>query len=305
VTDYQKIIDLFIFNLKTKNFILMKKLLAPLSILAVLAFSTVSNAQIEMPQPSPGASLTQKVGMTEIKIEYSRPAIKGRKIMGEIVPFGDIWRTGANSPTKFTTSDSITVGGKGLAKGTYVVLTRPGKDSWEIIFNKNPAASASNYTPEIQKDDVAKVMVKPVTIPMSIESFTFSVGNVTSNSANIEMMWENTYVAVPFTNDVDGKVMAQIKQKLDGPTQNEYFAMSQYYFDNGKDLKESLEFANKAVAKGERFWMLRHKSLVQAKMGDKAGAIVTAKRSMELAKTEKNMDYVRMNEKSIAEWTKM
>jgi Protein of unknown function (DUF2911) len=283
----------------------MKKLFAPLSILAVLAFVTVSNAQIEMPQPSPGASLTQKVGMAEIKIEYSRPSMKGRKIMGEIVPFGDIWRTGANSPTKFTTSDSITIGGKGLAKGTYVVLTRPGKDSWEVIFNKNPAASAFNYTPEIQKDDVVKVMGKPMTLPMSIENFTFNIGNITANSANIEMMWENTYVTVPFTNDVDGKVMAQIKSKLDGPSQAEYFAMSQYYFDNGKGNAEALDFVNKAVAKGERFWMLRHKSLVQAKMGDKAGAIATAKRSLELAKTEKNMDYVRMNEKSIAEWTKM
>jgi hypothetical protein len=283
----------------------MKKLFAPLSILAILAFVTVSNAQIEMPQPSPAATLTQKVGMAEIKIEYSRPSMKGRKIMGEIVPFGDIWRTGANSPTKFTTSDSITIGGKGLAKGTYVVITRPGKDSWEVIFNKNPAASAFNYTPEIQKDDVVKVMGKPMTLPMSIENFTFNIGNITANSANIEMMWENTYVTVPFTNDVDGKVMAQIKSKLDGPSQNEYFAMSQYYFDNGKGNAEALDFVNKAVAKGERFWMLRHKSLVQAKMGDKAGAIATAKRSMELAKTEKNMDYVRMNEKSIAEWTKM
>ena len=283
----------------------MKKLFAPLSILAILAFVTVSNAQIEMPQPSPGASLTQKVGMAEIKIEYSRPSMKGRKIMGEVVPFGDIWRTGANSATKFTTSDSITIAGKGLAKGTYVVMTRPGKDSWEVIFNKNPAASASNYTPEIQKDDVVKVMGKPMTLPMSIENFTFNIGNITANSANIEMMWENTYVTVPFTNDVEGKVMAQIKAKLDGPSQNDYYAMSQFYFDNGKGNAEALDFVNKAVAKGERFWMLRHKSLVQAKMGDKAGAIATAKRSMELAKNEKNMDYVRMNEKSIAEWTKM
>jgi Protein of unknown function (DUF2911) len=283
----------------------MKKLFAPLSIVALLALASVSNAQIEMPQPSPGATLTQKVGMAEIKIEYSRPSMKGRKIMGEIVPFGDIWRTGANSPTKFTTSDSITIGGKGLAKGSYVVLTRPGKDSWEVIFNKNPAASAFNYTPEIQKDDVVKVMGKPMTLPMSIENFTMGVGNITSNSANIEMMWENTYVTIPFTNDVDGKVMAQIKSKLDGPSQGEYFAMSQYYFENGKGNAEALDFVNKAVAKGERFWMLRHKSLVQAKMGDKAGAIASAKRSLELAKTEKNMDYVRMNEKSIAEWTKM
>ncbi len=281
----------------------MKKILSPLSIAAFLLLSYMGQAQIDMPAPSPGSTVTQKVGMTEIKIEYSRPSMKGRKIFGgDVVPFGALWRTGANSATKITTTDSITIMGKGLAKGSYVLMTKPGKDSWEIIFNKNPAVSVFDYKPE---DDVVKVMVKPMANSMTVESFTMGVANVTSNSADIEIAWENTVVRIPFTNDVDGKVMAQIKQKLDGPTQNEYFTMSQYYFDSGKDLKMALEFANKAIAKGERFWMLRHKSLVQAKLGDKKGAIESATKSLALAKEAKNDDYVRMNEKSIAEWTKM
>ena len=281
----------------------MKKILSPLSIAAFLLLSFNSQAQIETPAPSPGSTVTQKVGMTEIKIEYSRPSMKGRKIFGgDVVPFGELWRTGANSATKITTSDSITIMGKGLAKGSYVLLTKPGKDSWEIIFNKNPAVSVFDYKPA---DDVLKVMVKPMANSMTVESFTMGVANVTNNSADIEIAWENTVVRIPFTNDVDSKVMAQIKQKLDGPTQNEYFTMSQYYFDSGKDLKMSLEFANKAIAKGERFWMLRHKSLVQAKLGDKKGALESATKSLALAKEAKNDDYVRMNEKSIAEWTKM
>ena len=280
----------------------MKKILSPLSIAAFLLLSFNSQAQIETPAPSPGSTVTQKVGMTEIKIEYSRPAMKGRKIFGgDVVPFGEMWRTGANSATKITTSDSITIMGKGLAKGTYVLLTKPGKDSWEIIFNKNPAVSVFDYKPE---SDVLKVMVKPMANSMTVESFTMGVANITNNSADIEIAWENTVVRSPFTNDVDGKVMAQIKQKLDGPTQNDYFAMSQYYFESGKDLKESLDFANKAIAKGERFWMLRHKSLVQAKLGDKKGAIESASRSLALAKEAKNNDYIRMNEKSIIEWSK-
>ena len=281
----------------------MKKILSPLSIAAFLLLSYTGQAQIDMPAPSPASTVTQKVGMTEIKIEYSRPSMKGRKIFGgDVVPFGALWRTGANSATKITTTDSITIMGKGLAKGTYVLLTKPGKDSWEIIFNKNPAVSVFDYKPE---SDVLKVMVKPMANSMTVESFTMGVANITNNSADIEIAWENTVVRIPFTNDVDGKVMAQIKQKLDGPTQNDYFAMSQYYFESGKDLKMSLEFANKAIAKGERFWMLRHKSLVQAKLGDKKGAIESATKSLALAKEAKNDDYVRMNEKSIAEWTKM
>lgn len=280
----------------------MKKFLTPLSIGAFLLLSYTSQAQLETPAPSPASTVTQKVGMTEIKIEYSRPAMKGRKIFGaDVVPFGDLWRTGANGATKITTTDSITVAGKGLAKGSYVLMTKPGKDSWEIIFNKNPAVSVFNYKPE---DDVLKVNVKPINNPLTVESFTMGVSNITNTSADIEIAWENTVVRIPFTNDVDSKVMAQIKQKLDGPSQNDYFAMSQYYMEAGKDLNEALKFVNNAIAKGERFWMLRHKSLVQAKLGDKKGAIESAKRSLELAKEAKNNDYVRMNEKSIAEWSK-
>jgi hypothetical protein len=281
----------------------MKKLLTPLSIVLLLMLGNVANAQLETPQPSPAATFTQKVGLADIKVEYSRPAMKGRKIMGNVVPHnGELYRLGANSATKFTTSDSLTIMGKGLPKGSYVMMARPNKDSWEIIFNKNPSVSASNYKAE---DDVVKVSVKPQTNPMTVQSFTMGIGNITNTSADIEISWENTFVAVPFTTDVDSKVMAQIKQKLDGPTQNEYFAMSQYYMDNGKDLNQALDFVNKAVAKGERFWMLRHKSLVQAKLGDKVGALTSAKRSLELAKEAKNNDYIRMNEESIKEWTKM
>ncbi len=281
----------------------MKKFFTALSVSACLLLSSTTQAQIETPAPSPGSTVTQKVGMTEIKIEYSRPSMKGRKIFGgDVVPFGDLWRTGANSATKITTTDSITIMGKGLAKGSYVLLTKPGKDSWEIIFNKNPAVSVFSYKPE---DDVLKVMVKPINNPLTVESFTMGVSNITNTSADIEIAWENTVVRVPFTNDVDSKVMAQIKQKLEGPTGGDYFAMSQYYFETGKDLKQALDFVNKAIDKGERFWILRHKSLVQAKLGDKAGAIATAKRSLELAKEAKNNDYIRMNEKSIAEWSKM
>jgi Protein of unknown function (DUF2911) len=281
----------------------MKKFFTALTVGAFLLLTSTTQAQIETPAPSPASTITQKVGMTEIKIEYSRPAMKGRKIFGgDVVPFGDLWRTGANSATKITTTDSITIMGKGLAKGTYVLMTKPGKDSWEVIFNKNPSVSVFNYKPE---DDVVKVTVKAINNPLTVESFTMGVSNITGTGADIEIAWENTVVRIPFTNDVDSKVMAQIKQKLDGPTGNDYFAMSQYYFDNGKDLKQALDFVNKAIDKGERFWILRHKSLVQAKLGDKAGAIATAKRSLELAKEAKNNDYVRMNEKSIAEWTKM
>lgn len=280
----------------------MKNFFKPLSIAALVALSFTTNAQITTPQPSPGASLTQNVGLTEIKVEYSRPSLKGRTAFGGIVPFGDIWRTGANSATKFTTTDSITVAGKGLAKGTYVLLTRPGQSEWEIIFNKNPTASQFGFKEE---DNVLKVKVPSQELPFKVESFTMMIGDITNTSASFDIIWDNTIVRVPFTNDVDAKVMAQIKQKLDGPTQNDYYAMSTYYFEAGKDSKQALEFVNKALEKGKpQFWMLRHKSLVQAKIGDKKGAIASANQSLALAKEAKNNDYIRMNEASIKEWSK-
>jgi hypothetical protein len=224
--------------------------------------------------------------------------------MGEIVPFGTMWRTGANSPTKFTTTDSLTVMGKGLPKGTYVIMTKPGKDAWEVMFNKNPKANATDETALFPADNVVSISVPSMKTGMMVETFTMGIGNITNTAASLDIAWENTMISIPFTNDIDAKIMAQIKQKLDGPTQSDYFAMSQYYFDSGKELAKSLEFADKALAKGERFWMLRHKSLVQAKMGDKKGAIETAKKSLAAAQEAKNGDYVRMNEKSIAEWSK-
>jgi Protein of unknown function (DUF2911) len=282
----------------------MKNVLGPLSIAAFLAFTTVATAQITMPAPSTTAQVKQPVGMTEITLDYSRPSAKGRKIMGEIVPFGAMWRTGANQPTKFTTTDSITVGGKGLAKGTYVIMTKPGKDAWEVMFNKNPKANATDDKALFPEDNVVSISVPAMKTGMMVETFTMGINNITNTSATLDIMWENTAVSVPFTNDIDSKIMAQIKQKLDGPTQGDYYAMSQYYFDSGKETAKALEFVDKALAKGERFWMLRHKSLVLAKMGDKKGAIETAKKSLAAATEAKNMDYVRMNEKSIAEWMK-
>ena len=280
----------------------MKNFFRPLSMAALLVLSFTINAQITTPQPSPGASFTQNVGLTEIKVEYSRPSMKGRKIFGGVVPFGELYRLGANSATKFTTTDSITIAGKGLAKGTYVMMAKPGASEWEIIFNKNPAVSVFNYKPE---DDVLSVKVPSQQLPFAIESFTIMVGDITNTTASLDILWENTIVRVPFTNDVDSKVMAQIKQKLDGPTQNDYYAMSTYYFETGKDLKQALDFNNKALEKGEpRFWMLRHKSLIQAKMGDKKSAIASAQKSLALAKEAKNNDYIRMNEASIKEWSK-
>jgi Protein of unknown function (DUF2911) len=259
-------------------------------------------AQINLPAPSPSASFSQKFGLTEIKMEYSRPSVSARKIFGNVVTFGKIWRMGANDATKFTTTDSITVAGKGLSKGTYIVLAIPNKDEWSIVFNNNLAVSYENYKPEF---NVLEVKVKAEKAVQFVESFTIQSTNLSKTGCDLELTWENTLVRIPLANEVHSKIMAQIKQKMAGTTQSEYQAAARYYMENDIDLKTALEYIDKGIAMGEGYGNLRTKSLILAKMGDKKGAIEWAEKSLARAVKLNNSDYVRMNEESIAEWKKM
>ena len=274
------------------------------NLLLLLVLATVllsAKAQIDVPAPSPGATVTQKFGLTEIKIEYSRPGVNGRKIFGGLLPYDSLWRTGANGPTTFTTTDSITVNGMGLPKGTYIILTKPGKNSWEVIFNKNPAVSYTNYLP---KDDVVKIIVPVIKNTQPVESFTIGMADLKSDRCNLRFEWENDLVQLQLVNDVRSRVMKQIKQKLAGPTQGEHTAMARFYFENGGDLNDALTYINKSVDMGEGLGNLRLKSLILAKSGDKKQAMEVAKKGLDKAIAANNQDYIKMNKDSIAEWEK-
>lgn len=276
----------------------MKKIIYLLVLM--LAVQTV-NAQIDVPAPSPGAGFTQKFGLTEIKMEYSRPSVNGRVIYGNILPFDSLWRTGANNPTTFTTNDSLTINGKGLAKGTYIILSKPGRTGWEIIFNKNPAVSYTNYKPQ---DDVLRVSVPVIKTNEKVETFTIGVTDIKSNSCSLVFAWDNASVKLQLVHDVRTRVMNQIKQKLAGPSQSEYNAMARYYFDNNESISDALAYINKAVGMGETYGNLRLQSQILAKSGDKKQAIAAARKSLEKAIAANNQDYIRMNKESIAEWEK-
>ena len=276
------------------------------SALFVAGLVSISMAfgQIQTPASSPTATILQKVGLTDVKIEYSRPNAKGRKVMGELVPFnGEVWRTGANASTKISFSDDVTVGSTKLTKGTYALYTIPGAQQWTIILNKNTNLWGSDgYKVE---EDAVRINVKPEAINPRVETFTINLANTKDESGDIEIIWENTRVAFTFTMDTDKKVMASIKSTMEGPSGDAYFASAVYYLEHGKDIKQAYEWINKSIAmNGERFWVLRQKSLIEAKMGNASAAIQTAEKSKKLATEAKNMDYVRMNEKSIAEWSK-
>jgi hypothetical protein len=277
-----------------------KSLFLLLVIISCSLLTNVAYGQINMPQPSPSATVMQKVGLTDVTISYSRPSMRGRKIFGELVPFGEMWRTGANTATTFTFSDEVTLEGKKIPGGTYSVFTIPGQNEWTVILNKNAKAGVNDYK---QAEDVARFTVQPKKTGSPYETFTIDISDLTMSGALLNIKWENTKAVLKMETEVDAKVMAQIKDRME-PSNNVYFQAAVYYMESGKDLNQAMEWMNKATAKDPQFWQLHQKAKLQAKMKDNKGAIETAKKSIELAKVAKNNDYVRLNENLLAELQK-
>ena len=273
----------------------MKKIFVLFSLL--LSIGTTAQV-IKTPAPSPTQTIKQDFALSSIELNYSRPLAKGRKVFGDLVPFGKMWRTGANGATKITFGEDVKVGGVAVKAGSYAIYSIPNADEWEIIINKGVNNGGLNgYKTE---EDVARFKVKAMALPMTIESFTMMIGDVMPSSANIQILWEKTAVSIPVEANIDVSIMKQIDGAMNVDNRP-YFAAASYYFDAGKDMAKALEWANKAVdAQPKAYWIAHLKAKIQAKMGDKAGARVTALKSIELAKEGKNDDYVALNEKLIA-----
>jgi hypothetical protein len=280
----------------------MKKVLF---VLAMVLVNFATDAQIKTPAPSPKAYLTQIVGLTQVEINYSRPSVKGRTIFGDLVPFGKLWRTGANENSTISFSEDVTINGKILAKGKYSLFTIPKADAWEIIFY----ATTDNWgIPEVW--DESKVVLKASAVAdimdKNVESFTIGINTLDLNFAELELSWEKTYVALKFEVPTQKTALANIEKVLAGPTAGDYFSSAQYLFQSNIDVTTALQYVNKALEMKEEkpFWYLRLKSLIQFKTGDKKGAIETAKQSLRGAEIAKNQDYIKMNQESIAQWSK-
>ncbi len=282
----------------------MKKLFLSICTVATLFFFIAeSQAQIRTPAPSPSAKFTQTVGLTDVTIEYSRPGVKDRTIFAAdgLVPFGKVWRTGANAATKITFGDDVKVGGKELKKGAYAILTIPKATEWTVQFHTYESGNWSSYT---EKEPAASVSATLDDLPFSVHNFVIAIGNLSNDGGDLQFIWDKTVATVPLKFEVDSKVVAAIEKTLSGPTSGDYYAAANYYHSTGKDLNKALMWVQKATkVENPRFWQVRREALILADLGRKEEAIATAKKSMELAKAAGNEDYVRMNEKSIAEWS--
>jgi hypothetical protein len=280
----------------------MRKLTLSLLISGYALFSL--HAQVKTPAPSPQSTITQEFGLAKMDIEYARPSAKGRKIFGDLVPFGEMWRTGANRSTRFTFSDKVKVNGIELAAGSYAFYTIPKAEEWTLIFYKNTNFWGVPGKDFSEAEVAAQFTVKPTTGTF-LETFTISVGNLRNSGADVEVAWENTRVVFSVNTDTDSKVMADIKAQMEGPSASTYYQAARYYFEEKKDLNIALGWIQLALDKGgEKYWIVRTKALIQADLGRYQDAIATAERSSEIARAENNSDYPRMNDKSIAEWKK-
>ena len=282
----------------------MKKLLTIL----LMAVCVVAEAQITTPMPSPTATVSTVVGLTDVKVAYSRPKMKGRKIYGAgadfLVPYGEIWRTGANNGTVITFGDDVKVEGKDVKKGDYLVFTIPGEAEWTVMLYSDVNAGALTSANYDKAKEVARFTAKPEKLTEKVETFTINVSDVADNNTGckIQFAWENTSVKFAVGTDYDSKVMKAIDAGTKVSPGN-YVAAARYYFDNGKDLNKALEWMTLGINNGnkEAFWNIHTKAKIQDALGDKKGALVTAQQSLDLAKKNKDKEgddfgYIKQNE---------
>ncbi|WP_243397030.1 DUF2911 domain-containing protein [Flagellimonas pacifica] len=264
-------------------------------------------AQINHPKASPFSEVEQEVGLSKITVKYSRPATKGRKIFGGLVPFGRIWRVGANESTKIKVDSDMKVIGNTLPKGTYALYAFPEKEFWQVVFHTNTehwGDGRKNYNP---KEDLFRISVMPQELPYHQENFLITFDSITHNTANMKLIWANTMATVPFEVDTHDQMKKEIvKQLAENPTAQTYYEAARYLQEQGVDYTIALDYLNKALELGgDTYYSHRVKSLVEEKLGDYGSAVKSAEKSLKIADSLGKDEFVRMNQKNIDAWKQL
>ena len=241
-----------------------------------------AQALLQLPQPSQRAAITQRVGLTDITIRYHRPLVGGRQIWGALVPFGQVWRAGADENTTIEFSDPVTVEGQKLAKGIYGFHTIPTADAWTIIFSKNSGSWGSyNYD---QKEDALRVTVKPQAAE-STEALTYDFDELKPDSALVKLRWEE--LAVPFRVAVKDEetVLPNLREQLRGIAQwswSPWNDAAAYCLEKKSNLEEALKWAEHSVGIEERFENLDTKANILTALNRAAEAKGARDRALEI-----------------------
>lgn len=250
----------------------------------------VAQPRLEFPQASPGATLRQRVGLTDIEVVYSRPSAKGRVMLGGNNPFGQVWRTGANSATRISFSTPVTFQGAHVDAGTYEMFTIPGKDEWTVMLQKpRNQWGAYAYDP---KNDYVRVTVKPVRLTEPVETFTIEFNDLRDDSATLQLTWERTCVPVKIGVDVVGMLLPKIDAAMAAPGNKPYMQAALFYLDHNLDLDKAVGWVDTAIAaQPDAFYLIYQKARILAKKGDKAGALAAANQSLAMARKGTGPEY--------------
>lgn len=273
------------------------KLLRSLIVFALM-FSGGLFAQtpkVTFPAPSPGGSLKQHVGLTDVEIAYSRPSVKGRVIFGGLLPYGELWRTGANGPTTVSFNTAVKLNGTDIPAGKYALYTIPDKKEWTVIISKDIKGSVFSYS---ETNDLVRFKATPMKLSHSVETFTIDISDIRDDSAMINLSWEKTQVPIKLELDLVSQLVPQIEAAMAAPGEKKpYYPAAMFYFDHGQDLKKAREWIETASSTNDTYYIEYEKAQILAKSGDKEGAIAAAKRSTELAIKAKADGYVTLNKK--------
>ena len=267
------------------------------NLLFIILASSTSFAQINTPAASPSTTLSQTLGLTKISLDYSRPSVKGRKIFGDLVPYGKVWRTGANKITSIKFDDEVYVHGAVMKAGSYGLYTIPGKSEWTIIFNRDDKQWGS-YDYDINKD-VIRFNVQPIQPQEFTEKMTIDFVEFTPTSTELSIKWESTEVRFKIEQrGVDEKIMAEIAEKTSKPdaTTDTYFSAADFYYQKGVKLDQALAWANKVIEKEKEYWTYQLVARIAAKQNNCAVAIPNAEKSIELAKKAGDDAYIKLNQ---------
>lgn len=257
------------------------------------ALAQPAASKIEFPQPSPGCTIKQRVGLTDVEVTYSRPSAKGRVVFGDVVPFEKVWRTGANQATKVVFSTPVKLNGTDVAAGTYALMTIPGKDEWTVIINKGTEPGPFKYD---EKNDVVRFKAKPVKLAQALETFTIDFGDIKENNSLLNLSWDKTSVPIKVEVDFAEKLFAQIEAVMASDAKDKpYFQAAAFYNSHDRDLQKASKWIDAAIAERDAYWVVFVKAQILSKLGDKAGAIAASKHSTELAEKANDGAYLKLN----------
>lgn len=292
------IFNLFLIFKRIKKEFMKKIFTSSVFVLMVI----MGNAQaLKTPAASTSQTVKQTFGLSSMEVSYSRPNVKDRKVFGDLVPFNKVWRTGANSATTLSFADTIFINNTKINPGTYGLLSIPNDKSWTIIISKQTNVTSPGAYKEDQ--DVLRFEAKTKDLAEAVETFTILFANIKDGSCDLQIMWDKTSVTLPITIDTEGSMLAQINKVM--KDSRPYYASAMYFMNNGHDMNQALEWMNKAIDQNPKDLRNHYqKANLQMKMGKKADAIATSTKGLDLAKADKNENYIKMFEAQLKEMKK-